>query len=111
MKQTGRGCATSELAIDIKRTFDNVHKGVLLKTMLDLDLPEASRCCMNYFMSRRGNSLIIDSEVKKLRRVDSGIPYSSSISLLLFLIYMNFLYNKIRETGAHLVDFIDSITT
>lgn len=65
MKQTGRGCATSELAIDIKRTFDNVHKGVLLKTMSDLDLPEASRCCMNYFMSRRGNSLIIDSEVKK----------------------------------------------
>ena len=80
--------------------------------MSNLDLPEASRCCINYFMSRRGNSLIIDSEVKKkLRHVDSGIPYNLSISLLLFLIYMNFLYNKIRETGAHLVDFIDNITT
>jgi hypothetical protein len=34
--------AESVFAIGIKGAFDNVYKGVLLKTMLDINLPEAS---------------------------------------------------------------------
>jgi retron-type reverse transcriptase len=101
---------TSILAIDIKGAFDNVHRGALLKTMSDTDLPEASRCWVNYFLSRRKISLIIDGKKTEPRYVDSGIPQGSPISPLLFLIYRSSLYNKIREAGAHVVGFIDDIT-
>lgn len=51
------------LAIDIKSVFDNVHKGILLKSMSDMDLPEASRCRVYYFLSRRKTNLVIDDKV------------------------------------------------
>ena len=34
----------SILSIIINEAFDNVHKSVCLKTMSDMELPEASRC-------------------------------------------------------------------
>ena len=58
---------TSVVTIDIKGAFDNVHKGVLLKTMSDMDLTEVSRCCVNYFLSRRKSTLIIDGKITKLK--------------------------------------------
>ena len=101
---------TSIPAIDIKGAFDNVHKGVLLKTMLDMDLPEASKLWVSHFLGRRRTSLIIDGKVTEPRRVDLGIPLDSPISPLLFLIYTSSLYRKIKEAGAHVVGFIDDIT-
>ena len=101
---------TSILAIDIKGAFDNVHKGVLLKTMSDMGLPEASKLWVSHFLGGRRTSLIIDGKVTEPRRVDSGIPQGSPISPLLFLIYTSSLYLKIKEAGAHVVGFIDDIT-
>ena len=46
------GRVTSVFIIDIKRVFKNVHKSVFLKTISDMNLPEASRCLVNYFLSR-----------------------------------------------------------
>ena len=97
-------------AIDIKGAFDNVHKGVLLKTMSDMDLPEASKLWVSHFLDGRRTSLKIYGKVIEPRRVDSGIPHGSLISSLLFLIYTSSLYRKIRKAGAHVVSFIDGIT-
>jgi hypothetical protein len=87
-----------------------MHNGVLLKTMSDMDLPEASGFWVNYFLSRKRTSLIIDGKETDPKYVDLSIPQRSSISPLLFLIYTSSLYNKIREAGAHVVGFIDDIT-
>ena len=87
-----------------------MHEGVLLKTMLDMDLPEASKLWVSHFLGRRRTSLIIDGKVTEPRRVDLGIPLDSPISPLLFLIYTSSLYCKIKEAGAHVVGFIDDIT-
>lgn len=46
------GRVTSVFVIDIKVVFKNVHKSVFLKTISDLNLPEVSRCLVNYFLSR-----------------------------------------------------------
>ena len=87
-----------------------MHRGVLLKTMSDMGLPEASRCWVKHFLTRRRTSLIIDGKKTEPRRVDSGIPQGSPISPLLFLIYTSSLYSEIRKAGAHVVGFIDDIT-
>ena len=42
--------------------------------------------------------------------MDSGVPQGSQISPLLFLIHKSSLYNKVRETGAHVVGIINDIT-
>jgi hypothetical protein len=78
--------------------------------MSKMDLPEASRCWVNYLLSRRRTNLIIDDKRTGPRYVNSGIPQSLPISPLLLLIYTSSLYNKIREAGAHVVGFIDDIT-
>ena len=90
---------TPILAIDIKGAFDNVHKGVLLKTMSDMDLPEASKLWVSHFLGGRRTSLIIDGKVTEPRRVDSGIPQGSPISPILFLSYTSSLYRKIKENA------------
>lgn len=46
------GRVTSVFVINIKGVFKNVHKSVFLKTISDLNLPEVSRCLVNYFLSR-----------------------------------------------------------
>ena len=99
---------TSILAIDIKGAFDNVHKGVLLKTMLDMDLPEASKLWVSHFLGGRRTSLIIDGKVTEPRRVDSGIPQGSPISPILFLSYTSSLYRKIKE-NARWHRYLDSL--
>ena len=78
--------------------------------MTDMDLPEASRCWVNYFLSRWGTSLIIDGKVTEPRRVDLDIPQCSPISLLLLLVYTGSLYNKIRKNGIYGIEFIVGTT-
>jgi hypothetical protein len=88
---------TSVLAIVIKCAFDNVHKGVLLNIMSEMDFPEVSRCWVIYFLSRRRTSLIIDGKGTEPRYVDSGIPQGPPISLLLFLIYTSSQYKRLGK--------------
>ena len=58
---------TPILAIDIKGAFDNVHKGVFLRTMLDMYLPEAFKLWVTHFLGGRRTSLIIDDKVTEPR--------------------------------------------
>lgn len=37
-------------------------------------------------------------------------PEFAHLNVSVFFIYTNFLYNKIREAGAHIVRFIDGIS-
>jgi hypothetical protein len=101
---------TSILAIDIKGAFDNMHKGVPLKTMSDMNLPKASISWVYHFLSRRRTSLIIDGKKTDRRQVDSGIPQGSPISPLLFLIYTTSLYKRIEESDVHVIGFVNDIT-
>lgn len=54
-----RNCVISVLVIDIKGTFDNVYKGIHLKTMSGVDLPETFSYWMSYFLSRQRTSLVM----------------------------------------------------
>lgn len=75
-----------------------------------MDLPEASRCWVNYFLSRWETSLIIDGKVIEPRRIGLDIPQGSPISLLLLLVYTGSLYNKIRKNDNYGIGFIDGTT-
>lgn len=77
--------------------------------MLEMGLPEAARCSVNFFFpSRRRTSFIIDGKAIEPRHMDSGVPQRSQILPLLFLGYTTSLYNRI-ETGASVVAIIDNI--
>jgi retron-type reverse transcriptase len=100
---------TSVLNIGIKGAFDNVHKGIFLKTMSDMNLPEASMRSVYHFISRRRTSLITNDKKADSRQVDLGIPQGSPISPLLFQIYISSLYKKIKEADLHVLGFVDDI--
>ena len=65
---------------------------------------------VKHFMTKRSINLIFDEHKSKTYYIESGIPQGSPISPILFLIYMCYLFPKIRmKFNAHSPSFIDDV--
>ena len=65
---------------------------------------------VKHCMTKRSIKLIFDENKSKSCYVESGIPNGSSISPILFLIYIRHLFPKIRmKFNAHSPSFIDDV--
>ncbi len=86
----------SALLLDVKEAFDHVSLNQLLKTMQKLHLPHILTKWVQLFLSDQTVSLAFDEEKDSAQNVKSGIPQGSSISPILFLIYI-FLFTQVKK--------------
>ena len=65
---------------------------------------------VKHFMTKRSINLIFNEHKNKTYYIESGIPQGSQISPILFLIYIRYLFPKIRmKFNAHSPSFIDDV--
>ena len=65
---------------------------------------------MNDFMNNRSIALTFDDQKQHMRQIKIDILQKSSISSILFLIYIRFLFSKIRiKTRINSSNFIDDV--
>ena len=87
----------SVLLLDVKGAFDHVFLNQLLKIMQDLHLPHILTKWVQFFLSNRTVSLAFDGEKDSDQKVKSEILQGSSISSILFLIYIRFLFTQVKK--------------
>src|SRR6266498_5144584 len=82
----------SALFIDVKRAFDHVSANQLIKICIDLDLPKLLYSWINFFLIDRKIQLAFNNGISIETDIQIGILQNSSISLILFLIYIKNLF-------------------
>src|SRR5207249_8471907 len=103
---------SSCLMLDVKGAFDNVSKERLLTTMKTLGISQNVINWINDFMSNRRVALAFDNEKDDMKAIKTGIPQGSSVSPILFLIYLRPLFDKIKKQYAStlLLSYIDDVS-
>ena len=102
----------SALFLNVKDAFDHVSLNQLLKVMQKLHLPKTVLKWVQCFLTNRSIVLAFDEERNQSQNVNSGISQDSSISPMLFLIYIRFLFTKInnKHTQLKLPSYIDDVS-
>ena len=93
------------LLLDVKEVFDHVSLNQLLQIMQQLNLPLSVKKWMQHFLTQRSISLAFDDERQSAILVSTEISQDSSISSILFLIYIRFLFKKIQTTDIQVKSF------
>ncbi len=99
------------LLLDVKDVFDHVTLKqlikILIKQKISINLINWVKC----FLQNRVIDLAFDEECQKSKEISTEISQESSISLILFLIYIRHLFSKIRARIENLqsLSYIDDV--
>jgi len=91
------GQVASALFMDVKGAFDNVSAERLVVTMKKMGLPFSIVDWVESFLSERKTQLAFDGLTEAMGPVQTGIPQGSPISPILFLIYLQPLFEHLSS--------------
>ena len=99
------------LFLDVKGAFDYVSKEHLFTRMVELGTDRDFVTWIGVFLIDRKIQLVIDGHDNKERGIKTGIPQHSPVSFILFLIYINGVFNKVSETSPMVtcLSFVDDL--
>jgi len=98
----------STLFLDIKAGFDNVHPTTLRARLLASHMPSYMVDWVSSFLSERICTLVIQGSPNLSSPVSVGTPQGSSISPLLFLLYVAPLHMSIPK--GLMVSYVDDLS-
>ncbi len=93
------------LLLDVKEAFDHVTLKQLIKILIKLKVLINLINWVKCFLQNRVTDLAFDDERQKPKKITTEISQDSSISLILFLIYIRYLFLKIRAKIENLQSF------
>ena len=104
--KTNGGAATMLTFFDFNRAFDTVWRDGLLSKMIDMGIPYSYIKYTRAFLSARRTKVKVNGETSKEFYLNEGLPQGSSISPILFLIYINDItdYINAEAKGSLFVD-------
>ncbi len=93
------------LLLDVKEAFDYVALKQLIKILIKLKILINLINWVKCFLQNWVIDLAFDDERQKPKKITTEISQDSSISLILFLIYIRYLFSKIRAKIENLQSF------
>ena len=91
-----QGNTLSCLMLDVKGAFDYISIYQLLAIMEKLQLSQEIQKWTKSFLQKRKTGLAFNGERQQVQDIEIEIPQGSPISPILFLIYIRFLFPKIK---------------
>ena len=100
---------TFVLFMNVKEAYDHVSCNQLLKICKNLGLPRSLCSWIECFMNNRYVQLAFDENKQEKTRVEIGISQESSISSILFLIYIRDIFSEINSMQIRSSSYVDDI--
>ncbi len=100
------------LLLNIKEVFDHVALKQLIKILIKLKISINLINWVKCFLQNRIIDLAFNDERQKSKKISTEISQDSFISLILFLIYIQYLFSKIRAKFENLqsLSYINDVT-
>src|SRR5690606_772471 len=89
----------SALFMDVKEAFDNVSRHRLIHAMTEMGLPKPLISWTKHFITSRKIALSFDGEEEDLHWVETRTPQDSPTSLILFIVYLQPLFVRLKHAG------------
>lgn len=86
------------LFIDVKKAFNYVLRNQVFKCIIELDIDRDLITWTRFFLSNRKIRLVIDRHENKKREIETGILQRLFVLLILFLIYINGVFDLVSKT-------------
>ena len=100
----------SVLLMDVKGAFPNMNRAQLLKTCCELKFPKACISWIHSFCYSRLMKLAFDGEImENPSTIYTGVPQGSSVSPILFLIYISKLFKAHSNLSVRMPNYMDDI--
>jgi len=100
---------TSVLFMDIKGAYDHVSANHLLKICQKLKLPKSLCFWIKSFFQNRKVQLKFDENIQEMTDVNIDILQDSSVSSVLFLIYIRFLLSERSNISERILSYVDDV--
>lgn len=97
--------------MDIKDTFDYILKAQLIIQMIELEIDRNLVTWTSSFLTHQKIQIVIDRHENKEREIKIGILQDSPVLPILFLIYINGVFDKVTEASFFVISlsFIDNL--
>ncbi|XP_018406282.1 PREDICTED: uncharacterized protein LOC108771265, partial [Cyphomyrmex costatus] len=102
------GELTIAVFLDIKGAFDNVIPAILINDLLQIGVPATLRQFIAHLISERELYFVLDGELVGPRLTRTGTPQGSTLSPLLFDIYLRDINEHLME-GCRILQYADDI--
>ena len=83
--------------MDIKGDFDHVSRSQLFTRIINLGIDGNLMMWTKSFLTNKKVQLVIDGHNNKEREIETGIPQGSSVSRILFLIYISGVFDTVTD--------------
>ncbi|XP_018405977.1 PREDICTED: uncharacterized protein LOC108782257 [Cyphomyrmex costatus] len=103
-----RGELTVAAFLDIKGAFDNVIPAILVNDLREIDVPPTLRQFIAHLISERELYFVVDGELVGPRFTRTGTPQGSTLSPLLFDIYLRGINENLTE-GCFILQYADDL--
>src|SRR5205809_5166968 len=101
---------TSVLFLDIKSAYDHLNKSQMIKICQNAKLSSACINWIHSFLTNRRVQLAFDDEImNKSASIHVGTSQGSSVSSILWLIYINQLYKSNNHLNVRISSYSDDI--
>ena len=91
-----QGKYTLGIFLDLSKAFDTVNHNILLEKLKAYGIQSENLKWFRSYLSNRKQFILYDNFKKELKIVKCGVPQSSILGTLLFLIFLNDLSNSTK---------------
>ena len=88
-----KGDIVISIFLNLKNAFDTVDHPTLLNKLYAYGIRGNAFNCFKSYLSERSQYVVYDSKPSKTQTVKCGVPQGSILGPLLFILYMNNIYN------------------
>ena len=96
------GKYTCGIFIDLKKAFDTVNHDILLKKLHHYGIRGIILDWFKSYLSNRKQTVSINGSISNYELISCGVPQGSVLGPLLFLIYINDIFNSSKVFSFHL---------